>query len=357
MGIGFYGAESCAVHGIGENFSDDVCDDIIIHLDADGFLTCASENASSLGVDFGSLLLMPHIADLAAPDFAKHLSDYCASILTCELQGQGQDGWIEFPISTFDAQAGEPSSDGDEEVGRHTHWYALNLRPIVQQNGELSGAVGLLRSVNRKHAHACEINEQAARDPITGLANRHALRASLTRVISSGRNDEGVSATMAVFAIDRMRAIFMQYGQSTADEIRWGFARYLGTMTSPPHELAQMDDERFGVILDGMAMRDARSWASDVLNTFAGLTMASPGRTPELSASAGLAKVEDSVDWTLRQAELGLVLARAGGGMKTGVCQPSCPVASGDAVERAMDAALKRAERQSGKWPARRTAR
>ena len=46
----------------------------------------------------------------------------------------------------------------------------------------------------------------------------------------------------------------------------------------------------------------------------------------------------------MRQAELGLVMARAGGGMQVGVCnQPSRDVTCGAAVERAMEQAVQRA--------------
>ena len=117
-----------------------------------------------------------------------------------------------------------------------------------------------------------------------------------------------------------MRAVFMQYGQRTADEIIWGFAKFLETMTGGEYDLAQFDGERFCVILSSLSRKLSRAWAEDVLETFANLTLTTSSRSPRLSASAGLATIEGSVDATLRQAELALVMARARGGMQVAEC-------------------------------------
>jgi PleD family two-component response regulator len=119
-----------------------------------------------------------------------------------------------------------------------------------------------------------------------------------------------------MFEIDRMRAVFMQYGQRTADEIIWGFAKFLEAMVNDEYELAQLGSERFCVILDGVPAKRNRRWVEDVLKTFASLTLTTSARAPRLSASAGLTPVAVSVDETLRQAEVALVMARAKGGMQ-----------------------------------------
>ncbi|PKP86519.1 MAG: hypothetical protein CVT77_19435 [Alphaproteobacteria bacterium HGW-Alphaproteobacteria-16] len=94
----------------------------------------------------------------------------------------------------------------------------------------------------------------------------------------------------------------------------WGFARFLETMALAEYEIAQLDGERFGVLLPDMKLRHAREWVEDVVQTFSALAAPASAKAPQLTASAGLARVECTVDWTLREAELGLVLARAGGG-------------------------------------------
>lgn len=321
------------LHGLIEDSSDD----IVVRLDASGFIIHASPGASELGIDPSALLLMPRIADLAQPDYAPEIDAHVRRVLA----GEAANGWVEFPLleSADEEEGGEAAAPP-----RARRWFAVSLRAIDHDDGVPQGALGLLRAVHNRQALGGDWSAHAARDPHTGLANRHAFCAALSRGIERCENH-----SMAIFAVDRMRAIFMQYGQATADEIRWGFARFLETMTAHDQELALIDEERFGVMLPDMGLRAARQWASDVLHTFAGLTTPTSSRAPELTASAGLAQAEISVDWTLRQAELGLVMARAGGGMQAAVCRPSPGMASGEVVERAMEAAVQRALAQDAR--------
>ncbi|MEM7780725.1 MAG: diguanylate cyclase [Pseudomonadota bacterium] len=355
----FSDVDARALHDLIEGGAED----ILIRLDPAGFIIHASSNAQQLGIDLSELLLMPHISDFAEPEFVGPLSNYALAALA----GEAPEPWFEFPLTA--------QQDRDQPSNAHARrrWFAFGLRAIDEGEGARQSGMGVLRSVEHKHALPQELSAQAATDPITGLANRKSFCGALARALckqSLGRQSLGLQAgseacaqvagsshnqgrscsracdTMAIFAIDRMQAIFMQYGQGTTEEIRWGFSRFLETMTHESQVLAQLDEERFAVLMPGMTMRAAREWADDVLATFAGLTAESTGQSSELSASAGLARVELSIDWTLRQAELGLVMARAGGGMRAGVCGPARRMTNGAAVERAMSAAVERASRR-----------
>ncbi|QFT76025.1 GGDEF domain-containing protein [Erythrobacter sp. THAF29] len=300
MKMGLSDVEGRVLHGLVEEASGD----IVLRLDANGFIVFASENVAEIGLDLSGLLVMPHIADLAEADHKSALSDFTHSVF----RGDAPRGWFEFPIL-----ACSPEDEcGAAECRR---WYALSLRRIEGDGGETHGALGLLRSIQHKRSLEGELHSRAVTDPLTGLANRHAFCASLRRHLAHGGGE-----MIAIFAVDRMRALFLQFGQRTADEIMWGFAKFLETMMLPGQEIAQIDNERLAVILPDMSPRTAREWAQDVLSTFSSLTLPSSSRAPQLTASAGLARVECTVDWTLRQAELALVMARAGGGMQVGHC-------------------------------------
>ena len=329
-------------------------DNVVLRLDHSGFIVHASAHAQLLGIDLTSLLLMPHIADLAEPEFVAPLAEFVLAALAGNAHGE----WFEFPLARS-----VDNPDDMLSVGCRRRWFAFGLCSIEGMGSAGLSGLGILRSVERTHTLAPERVMQADTDPFTGLANRRVFCGALARALqgepqcmvvedhpnvafsqSSHGQTVGVPChAIAVFAIDRMPAIFMQYGQSTQDEVRWGFSRFLETMTHAKQELAQLDDERFAVLLPGMTVRAAREWAHDVLATFSGLTAGSNAGSPELTASAGLARVEISVDWTLRQAELGLVMAKAGGGMRAGLCTPARRMNNGAAVERAMDAAVTRA--------------
>lgn len=298
MKIDLSDAEGRVLHGLVEEASGD----IVVRLDANGFLVFASENVTDLGHDLTDMLVMPHIADLAEREHRQALGEFAMKVLG----GENPRGWFEFPIITC--------GPGDDCSGvDHRRWYAFSLRRIHGDDGASQGALGLLRSVQHKRSLEGELHSRAVTDPLTGLANRRAFCASLRRHLSQGGGQ-----MVAVLAVDRLRALRLQYGQRTADEIMWGFARFLETMAAPAHELAQIDNERFAVILPDMSAQSAREWSKDVLKTFSALALPATSGAPKLTASAGLARIECTVDWTMRQAELSLVMARAGGGMQVG---------------------------------------
>lgn len=283
--------------------------DIVIRLDERGFLAHASANISDIGLDMAVSLLPPHITDLATRDHTAFLAAKVNGVLA----GHPLVGWVEFPI-----QVCAPESRRDHGEHHHRHdlscrrWYALSLRPLLRHSGEPEGAIGLLRSVQQVRSLEGELHVRAITDPLTGLANRQAFCASLARCLSRGGGQ-----MVAVLAVDGMRALLMRHGQRTADEVQWAFAKFLEAIALPGAEIAQLDSERFGVIMPPCSEAVARSWCEEVLTTFGAL--ATPvsrrgSRALRLSASAGLARIACTTDWTLREAELGLVMARAGGG-------------------------------------------
>jgi diguanylate cyclase (GGDEF)-like protein len=299
MKIGLSDVEGHVLHGLLEETSGD----IVIRLDRNGFIIHASANISELGLDTSAALLLPHITDLATRDHAAFVGEHVSRVL----EGCTQGGWIEFPVTAC--------ANRDTCRESHCHrWYALSLKPMCAPDGKPEGAMCLMRSVQQLRSLEGELHARAVTDPLTGLANRQAFCASLRRHLARGGGQ-----MVAVFSVDGMRALVMRYGQRTADEVLWGFAKFLETMALPGHELAQLDGERFAVLIPQMTRRAAREWAEDVLETFASLAAPASAKAPQLTASAGLARVECTVDWTLREAELGLVLARAGGGRQVAV--------------------------------------
>ena len=71
---------------------EDTLEDIVVRLDPSGFIIHASANADVLGIDLSALLLMPHIADLAEPEFVAPVASYALAALA----GEAPDAWIEF---------------------------------------------------------------------------------------------------------------------------------------------------------------------------------------------------------------------------------------------------------------------
>ena len=331
MKLDFSNAEGRVLHGL----IKDAGGDIVVRLDSTGFIIHATANASQLGIDLSSLLLMPHISDFADPDHTAELAQYVERVF----DDDGHSGWIEFPLRNAEG----PYIEGPGDNWAEQRWYAFNLR-LIEDDGAQHGAMGLLRPIQQKQLVDGEINAHAAIDPLTGLATQQVFGAELQRSLASDSDD-----ALAVFSLDSLRAIFMQYGQKTTEEVQWGFARFLEAMTIRGHLVAHLYGERFGVLLNGTEVQEAHEWADDVLRTFAGLAVEGSARRGEILASAGLARVELSTDRTLRQAELGLVMARAGGGMRAAIGAQSAGtidtmMVNNERIDRAVGALVRSAQ-------------
>lgn len=323
----------------------DLADGIFVRLDTAGFFVDASANVARLGVDLDAMLVMPHVTDFVVADYQLKVAQYFQQVAAQQGSAQG----IRFPVNAAHASersevVGAPAANA--EPGEDRDWYDLTLTRLDNDEGELAGVLGTLQIVRERGDIAEEKPAPkpmvTSNDPFTGLADRRAFVRELTSGIAVSE-----CASVAILAIDGMRAIFMQYGQATADEIRWGFARFLEAMAEPHFTIAQIDDERFGVVLPGRGSAEAKEWASETLHIFAGLAMPDAGSKPDLSASAGIARLDLSAEWTIRQAELGLVMARAAGGMQAAICRPQSTFLNGRSVERAIEAVVERAAKRA----------
>ncbi len=296
MEIGLSATEGTVLHGL----LAEATGDIVIKLDEYGFIEHASPNIAAMGVDLSQLLFHPHVADLACDTHADGLRDYVADALadkpTIEV--------FEFPLA----------KQCEEGPRAARQWHSLSLRSVQNDDGSSCGALGLLRSIDQRRVLEDELYASATTDQLTGLGNSKMFSAKLRRELKAPGD-----SVLAMFEVDRFRAIFMQYGQSAADEVLWAFAQFLQAMSQPGHELAHLGDGRFGVILPGMDAETARVWCEDVLETFAALAIGSTSREPRLSASVGLTMLSSNVDEAYKQAELALVMARASGGMRVGI--------------------------------------
>ncbi|UAB78239.1 diguanylate cyclase [Erythrobacter sp. SCSIO 43205] len=327
-------------------------DDILIRLDNAGFIVNASQNAERLGLELDALLVKPHIADVFDAKAHAGVTQYFNQVIAGKDDTPKHTSGVEFPLRlqgddllAQDGLGEDTKQTVSASCAPNQHWYSLKLVRVEADEAGQFEALGTLRCVQDKYALTAipvsngeAFPDAATTDSVTGICTRRGFTDRLTHSIKDAK-----AASIALFAVDGMKAIYMTYGQSTADEVRWGFARFLEAVTESQHFLAQVDEERFGVILPAMTPREAREWAADVLQLFAGLTVSPAGRGSDLSASAGISSVQVSAEWSLRQAELGLIMARSAGGMQTGYCRANARLSDGNSVARAIGRAAHQA--------------
>ena len=255
--------------------------------------SAADERIEQLDIRLSEYLVAPHLADLAKHSHATELRAQCAAAL----QGSTAFGQFEFPAK----------SGGDEPFIER--WFSLTLRPIAGFDGETGGAIAILRPIEPRRLLADELLTATMTDPLTGLANRQAFNAMLSRYI-----DGGSDGSVILFGIDRFRAINLRYGQTRADEVLWAFAQFLRAALGEEQIITRMQGERFAVILPDCDAASSLEIAQEAIATFCELSKDSGCEQLPVTASAGVSAIQDCLDSVLRDAEFSLTLAQAGGG-------------------------------------------
>jgi diguanylate cyclase (GGDEF)-like protein len=146
-----------------------------------------------------------------------------------------------------------------------------------------------------------ELQQQAQRDPLTGLLNRFGLREALTEWTE-------VEASVILMDLDNFKRINDVHGHQEGDDALTWFASLLSRSLRPGDCCARMGGEEFVAIVHG---RDARSWADELrLATAAG----SPTRPVPFTVSAGLAYGRlDDLPALLSRADEALYRAKGNG--------------------------------------------
>jgi diguanylate cyclase (GGDEF)-like protein/PAS domain S-box-containing protein len=286
MKLQFTGGESSALYGLlAENTAD-----IIIKTDREGFVVHASPAISQLGVTPPSMLIWPHLLDLIDPSYRPAIAAEHAAVIG----GRHAGSWIEFRAF---------SADGSER------WFAVQMRCLRDDDDEIYGALGIMRNIDEKRSYEERLFATAMTDQLTGLSNRRAFVWMLQHLVETQSR-----GCLAIFDIDHFRAINLQYGQSTGDEVLVAFADFLRALTPCEDVISRIGGESLGVLLLRKSARQAEAICEQIIDTLREIgPSVGPDNNFAVTASVGIARIDGSVDDTIRRAELALFFAKTKG--------------------------------------------
>lgn len=267
----------------------DTTSDIILKTDRNGFIVHASPAIERLGISLPGMLIGPHIQDLVHPACASRIEAQHAAAIA----GRNGAEWAEYPALT---------RDQDER------WFEIQLRRLVDERGEAYGALGLMRSIEERRAFEDKLFAAVMTDPLTRLTNRRAFVAMLRHIV-----DEEVGGCLALFALDHLKAINMKYGQAVGDDVLVTFSDVLRSRLRAHDIISRVGGESLGVLLPEASPAQAEAICRRIIAALPQkCRLAGTGSFP-ITASAGVARITDSLDDTLKRAEMALFYAKATG--------------------------------------------
>jgi diguanylate cyclase (GGDEF)-like protein/PAS domain S-box-containing protein len=193
--------------------------------------------------------------------------------------------------------------------------YATNL---VDEPG-INGIVIAGRDVTDERRYQRRLRDAAYRDPLTGLPNNRDLHERLDRLLAD-------SAPLAAgfVGLDRFNLINDSLGHANGDAVLDAVANRIGQSMPPACVTFRFNGDVFAVVAPGEAAEGARELLWSAVKRV-GEPLFLGGHELRLSASGGLVYRDGSstTDSLLRNADLALNTARARGGGRVELYEPS----------------------------------
>jgi diguanylate cyclase (GGDEF)-like protein/PAS domain S-box-containing protein len=179
----------------------------------------------------------------------------------------------------------------------------LSGREVSSEEGEMDGYEVIAEDVTKQRELEDHLRQQAAKDPLTGLANyRHlvdVLDAEIKRSKRTGRE-----FAVLLFDLDRLKQINDRYGHMTGSQALCRLADVLCICCRDIDTAARLGGDEFSLVLPETGGEAANRVAQRICDSFA-----NDGKEPKLSVSVGVAiypKDAERIDTLLSAADVAM---------------------------------------------------
>jgi diguanylate cyclase (GGDEF)-like protein len=168
------------------------------------------------------------------------------------------------------------------------------LKQYIEQNASLE-------RMNR------ELEEQAIRDPLTGLLNRRGLRQAIQALDGNGEH------VIVVCDIDHFKLINDQYGHPCGDEILAALSVIFEDVRSVDYLIARWGGEEFLMILPQTTMEEAKAYVHQIQSVIKTHQFSCSDSEIRLTLTFGLAMFKDDFEASIQLADQRLYYGKYNG--------------------------------------------
>ena len=288
----------------------------------------AHELASKIGHTYEKVEAMVRIGSLYLEEGAhKTAGKYLYPALSLAREA----GAARLEYQTYHALAQLNEADGDyklalqyykfyhdiqqEVFGLQADWRLKTLRVLHQvetdENLRLSNA-RLQDRLREIESLQHQLEEQATRDPLTGLYNRRYLDETLTKELARQKRERG-SLSLIIMDIDLFKEVNDQFGHQAGDEVLIALGKLLTSHTRASDMVYRYGGDEFVVALPGAEPEEALQRGIEWRKDFAKLKFSFPQEELQPSISLGIASYPqnaDSLDSLFRAADEALYASK-----------------------------------------------
>ncbi|PII16235.1 diguanylate cyclase [Stenotrophomonas indicatrix] len=208
---------------------------------------------------------------------------------------------------------------------------------LRDDEGQVRGAVWVLRDDTQQRAREREARHLAEMDPLTELGNRRGFEVHLQQAITRVERT-GQAASLMYIDLDRFKPVNDTFGHLAGDAVLWAVASVLRHGVRDSDVVARLGGDEFAVILSGCSPRRAARIGGELLQTLANLSIPWDQHQLRIGASIGIAPLAAgmSVDQAVAAADAQCYRAKAMGRNnvqvqgETGELPGSSPADGGD---------------------------
>lgn len=179
----------------------------------------------------------------------------------------------------------------------------LSGRPVSTEEGKRDGYEIIVENVTKQRELEDHLRQQAARDPLTGLANWRHLAGVVENEMERSRST-GREFALLLFDLDGLKQINSRYGHITGSEALCRLADVLAAGCRDIDTAARFGGDEFAVILPETGAESAKMVAQRLCDN-----LEVDGRLPKLSVSVGIAIYPtdgEAMDTLVTAADVGL---------------------------------------------------
>ena len=200
-------------------------------------------------------------------------------------------------------------------------WVVDFGRPFYDLEGGFGGYIGACYDITERKEHEERLTLMALHDSLTGLPNRRKLEDYLSRAISlTGR---GGKSGLLFIDLDNFKKVNDNFGHATGDQVLISFGLLMKQQVRESDLIARLGGDEFGVLLEGMAKKEAFTVAERLRITVEQKVFIFEGKMHKMTFSAGLVIIEgkEKPEYFMSRADSAMYQAKEKGGNQVVVVQ------------------------------------
>lgn len=187
-------------------------------------------------------------------------------------------------------------------------WYEAHMRAVLDENGQVENVVSVVRDMSERKAYENALARAALTDELTGLPNRRLFLDTINGCVSRGE-----PGCVALIDLDHFKQVNDSYGHAAGDAVLRTFTAVARQGLRSTDMLARIGGEEFALLLPDASIESGERICARLGQALAQAATLYGGHEIYVTTSIGLARLGESADAAMAEADHALYAAKGAG--------------------------------------------